>query len=180
MGYFARVTKRVTPAQDDEKRVNAVIMGRKTWDSIPERFRPLKGRLNVVVTRNTADKKWIALNKSQDEGPIIVSSVPAALDELRSQHGQVAVERVFVIGGSSIYKAALELPQTNRVLLTKIRKEFECDTFFPVNLDGDEGARMGWKRRDKEELEDFAGESIESEMEEKEIRFEFCLYERET
>ena len=47
MAYFARVTRRA-PAQQ----VNAVVMGRRTWESIPPKFRPLKGRRNVVVSRN--------------------------------------------------------------------------------------------------------------------------------
>ncbi|POR33494.1 Uncharacterized protein TPAR_06305, partial [Tolypocladium paradoxum] len=53
MQYFARVTTRLPP-QSPPGAVNAVIMGRKTWDSIPPRFRPLKDRLNIVITRSAA------------------------------------------------------------------------------------------------------------------------------
>ncbi|CAG9937614.1 unnamed protein product [Clonostachys rosea f. rosea IK726] len=54
MQYFARVTTRLPP-QAAPGSVNAVIMGRKTWDSIPPKFRPLKDRLNIVITRSAKD-----------------------------------------------------------------------------------------------------------------------------
>jgi dihydrofolate reductase/thymidylate synthase len=50
MAYF----KRKTSAVEKEGNVNAVIMGRKTWESIPAKFRPLPGRLNIILTRNEA------------------------------------------------------------------------------------------------------------------------------
>ena len=54
MGFFARVTKRTSPSTSTEgvKKMNAVLMGRKTWESIPPKFRPLKDRLNIVITSN--------------------------------------------------------------------------------------------------------------------------------
>ncbi|KAF2751257.1 dihydrofolate reductase, partial [Sporormia fimetaria CBS 119925] len=123
MGYFARVTKRVpslssptsssSEAQSSQrKRINAVIMGRKTWDSIPEKFRPLKGRLNVVVTRDGENASGLALHGG-------------------STSREPEIARIFVIGGASLYEAALGLRDTERVLLTKIHTEYECDTFFP-------------------------------------------------
>ncbi|KAF2002396.1 hypothetical protein P154DRAFT_618486 [Amniculicola lignicola CBS 123094] len=192
MAYFARVTKRVSapPAvtatasgtiADTRRVVNAVVMGRKTWDSIPEKFRPLKGRVNVVVTRGVGDEKWSALQRSE-EGPVVVGSVGEAVESLSSggfnaqilASSQLGIEKVFVIGGASIYKAALEGPEARRVLLTKIGKEFECDTFFPVDLEKDEG----WRRGSKDELERVVGEEVPGEMEEKGVTFEFCLFER--
>jgi dihydrofolate reductase len=177
MGYFARVTKRVSEGQ---RRVNAVVMGRKTWDSIPEKFRPLKGRVNVVVTRKP---EQFSAAKEVDgdnvEGPIVAGSMSAALDKLHSfssSQGPPPVHRIFVIGGSSIYNAALQLPQTDRVLLTKIRKEYECDTLFSVDLDA-EGS--GWVKRGRKELEEWTGESItEGGVEEAGVEFEFGMYER--
>lgn len=166
--------------------MNAVVMGRKTWDSIPARFRPLEGRLNVVVTRKpemfSADEH--AGDKAKrDEGPIAVGSVTEALEKLQAydsgtkeaetEQDAIDVETVFVIGGATIYDAALKLPQTNRVLLTKIHDEFECDTFFSVDLDKDEG----WRRSSQEKLEELAGERIEA-LEEKGVKFEFSMYER--
>ncbi|KAF2864761.1 dihydrofolate reductase-like domain-containing protein, partial [Massariosphaeria phaeospora] len=161
MAYFARVTKRVparpstsastsAPGSAGIQRVNAVVMGRRTWDSIPERFRPLKGRLNVVVTRDGGARRGVEGGSGESApSPSPSPTSPNAAGQQRPQ-----IERVFVIGGASIYKAALALPQTNRVLLTKIAREYECDTVFPVDLDGEEGE---WKRVGRERLEEFVG-----------------------
>ncbi|KAF2789198.1 hypothetical protein K505DRAFT_328403 [Melanomma pulvis-pyrius CBS 109.77] len=195
MGYFARVTKRVPPQPSaaisgPSRRVNAVVMGRKTWDSIPERFRPLKGRVNVVITRGVADVRWTTTTGAEKnasggkedvdfEGPIIAPSISAALSALRSSDlaaRNVHIERVFVIGGASIYKVALDLPQTDKVLLTKIKTEFECDTYFPLDLNKE----REWKLAGRERLEEFVGEEVEEGgVAEKGVGFEFCLYEKE-
>jgi dihydrofolate reductase len=91
-----------------------VIMGRRTWESLPERFRPLPERRNVVVTRNDG---WSA------EGAERAASVEGAL---RLVEGE---ERVFVIGGGEIYAAAL--PFADELVLTEIELDVEGDTFFP-------------------------------------------------
>ncbi len=92
-----------------------VIMGRKTWDSLPARFRPLPGRTNIVVTRNAA---W------QAEG----AQVAHSLEEALSLAGPCA--EVFVIGGEQLYTAAL--PWAQRLVLTEIDRDFEGDTQFPA------------------------------------------------
>lgn len=182
MGYFARVTKRVsTPSSTGGKRrVNAVLMGRKTWDSIPPKFRPLKDRLNIVITRN-ADEFSKSLDKrSELEGPIVASGIVDALSRLEDRRDlpseELEVDRIYVIGGAAVYRTALELPQTKRVLLTEIHKEYECDTFFSVNLE--ESAI--WKKASKKEVEEFTGETLEEGgIEEQGVKFEFCMFERE-
>jgi dihydrofolate reductase len=93
---------------------HSVIMGRKTWDSLPERFRPLPDRRNIVVTRNM---QW------QTYGAHTVTSFEAALQCV--QHEQ----RAFVIGGAQLY--ALALPLANELILTEIDAAFEADCFFP-------------------------------------------------
>jgi dihydrofolate reductase len=92
-----------------------VIMGRKTWDSVPERFRPLPGRRNLVVTRNPS---WRA------EGAEPVASLDAALARVAD------VPRASVIGGGALY--ALALPHADTLVLTEIDTAFDgADTFFP-------------------------------------------------
>jgi dihydrofolate reductase len=91
-----------------------VIMGRKTWDSLPSRFRPLPGRRNLVVTRN-AD--WHA------EGAEPAGSLDAALE------GLGGVPKAFVIGGAELY--ALALPLADELVLTEIDAELDGDVFFP-------------------------------------------------
>ena len=170
MSYFARVTKRV-PLPSSGR--NAVIMGRKTWESIPPKFRPLKDRINVVLTRSTTS--------FGNSGPDVVTvsefdGSGGALEKLR----QMDVGRVFVIGGSSVYQAALELPHTNRILLTKIYKDFECDTHFPIDLSNDRTAEgSGWRRCNRKELEELVREDVGSgKKTEGDVEFEFYLYSR--
>ena len=96
-----------------------VVMGRRTWDSIPARFRPLPGRRNIVVTRN---RKWYG------DGAEPAGSLDEAL-------GLAAGAReVFVIGGAAIYAAAL--PFADELRLTEIDAEIDGDTLFPP-IDGD-------------------------------------------
>jgi len=151
-------------------------MGRKTWDSIPPKHRPLKDRLNVVITRDTAAFSQSLGRESPSanavEQPIVASGVLDALSQLETRED---VDRVFVIGGASIYATALELPQTKRVLLTKIAQEYECDTYFPVNLEESEV----WKRVGGKEMGEWIGEEVAEQVEEKGVRFEFYMFERE-
>jgi dihydrofolate reductase len=91
-----------------------VIMGRKTWDSLPARFRPLPGRRNIVVTRNPA---WHA------EGAEPAGSFDAAL----ALAGDAP--KVFVIGGAELY--ALALPRADELELTEIDADLDGDAFFP-------------------------------------------------
>lgn len=91
-----------------------VVMGRRTWDSLPERFRPLPGRRNIVVTRNLA---WAADGAER----------AASLDEaLRLADG---AGEVFVIGGAEIFAAAL--PTADRLVLTEIELDVEGQVLFP-------------------------------------------------
>lgn len=93
---------------------HAVIMGRKTWESLPAKFRPLPGRRNIVVTRNRAYSA---------DGAAIADSLPAAI-------AAVGSGEAFVIGGAELYSAAL--PLADCLQLTEIDAAFEGDTRFPA------------------------------------------------
>ena len=95
-----------------------VIMGRKTWDSLPARFRPLPGRRNIVITRQT---DW------SEDGVQRTSSLPEALQLCEQDK---AASTVWVIGGGQIYAQAL--PLADRVEVTDIAQDFAGDTFAPV------------------------------------------------
>ena len=95
-----------------------LIMGRKTWESLPEKFRPLPGRLNVVVSR---DPLYPAT------GAILASSLEAALRQAYSACSPSA--EIFVIGGAELYRQAL--PLADRLYLTEVDEDFAGDTFFP-------------------------------------------------
>ena len=95
-----------------------VIMGRKNFESIPHKYRPLPNRTNVVITRQ-AD--YTA------EGCVIVNSLGSAL-QIAKQNGDI---EPFIIGGGQIYKLALEAKLVDKIYLTKINHTFDGDTFFP-------------------------------------------------
>ncbi|MBA4328611.1 MAG: dihydrofolate reductase [Polaromonas sp.] len=92
-----------------------VIMGRKTWDSLPPRFRPLPGRTNIVITRNAS---W------QADGAQRVAS----LDEALAQAGNAP--EIWVIGGAQIYAQAE--PLASRAEVTEIAQDFEGDAYAPT------------------------------------------------
>lgn len=115
MKYF----KETTLAANRGKK-NAVIMGRKTWQSIPDRFRPLAGRVNAVLTRNHD----VVLPK----GCFQFSDISEALDAL-SCNGDL--EQIFVIGGASLYAQTINLLQCQKLYITRIDDVFDCDVFFP-------------------------------------------------
>ena len=96
-------------------RGHAVIMGRRTWESLPPRFRPLPGRRNIVVTHNAA---------FDAPGAETVSSLDAAL---RSVSGEALA---FVIGGAQLYAQAL--PRADELVLTEIDADLDGDVHFPA------------------------------------------------
>ena len=91
-----------------------IIMERKTWESLPEKFRPLPGRHNIVVSRNLDYKA---------PGATLVSSLEDAIHLTRSD------DETFVIGGETLYRQALA--QAHRLYLTEIDQDYEGDAFFP-------------------------------------------------
>jgi dihydrofolate reductase len=95
-----------------------VIMGRKNFESIPHKYRPLPDRTNIVITRQSRYKAG---------GCIVVNSVEAAL-EIAKNNGDI---EPFIIGGGQIYKLALEANLVDKIYLTKVRHSFDGDTFFP-------------------------------------------------
>ena len=102
---------------------HTVVMGRKTWDSLPRK--PLPGRINVVVTRQT---DW------QADGAVAAASLEKALAD--------ASGTVMVIGGAEIYDHAL--PLATRIELTEVHKNFDGDAQFAFD-------RSGWQETARED-----------------------------
>lgn len=96
---------------------HSVIMGRKTWESLPEKFRPLPGRTNIVVTRQAG---YTAA------GALVVDSFETARVAAARAPG---ANEIFVIGGGKLYAAAL--PDADRLYLTLIDDEKDGDVYFP-------------------------------------------------
>ena len=103
----------------DTTKGHVVIMGRKNYDSIPEKYRPLPGRTNVVLSRQA---------NFEAEGCLVFDSLATCLQNLELQDGQKA----FIIGGAQIYALALESGLVKEIFLTHIDKSYDADTFFPV------------------------------------------------
>lgn len=117
----AKHFRQLTTKTEDPKKRNAVIMGRKTWESLPEDFRPLPGRVNCVLTHRG--------DYHLPPGVVTATSLPAAIQQLNRP--DLNVESVFVIGGSAVFAEAIHRPDCVRLELTEIDAEFPADTFFP-------------------------------------------------
>lgn len=92
---------------------HTVIMGRKSWESIPERYRPMKNRQNIIITRDSSYKV---------EGALVVSSLGEATKKSNKK-------KIYIIGGGQIYN--LGLPYADTLDLTLIEANNPADTFFP-------------------------------------------------
>ena len=117
MKFFQRTT-----------RGHHVITGRKNYESIPEKYRPLKDRTNLVVTRTPGYEAF---------GAVVVNSLEEALALARWNGEQEA----FIIGGGQIYAEAFRLGVVDRVYLTTVHAQVDGDTYFP---DLDERWKETW------------------------------------
>ncbi|XP_022657529.1 dihydrofolate reductase-like isoform X2 [Varroa jacobsoni] len=124
MKHFARVTTNTT----DPDKCNAVVMGRRTWESIPENRRPLPRRINIVISSGLCQE-------SVPEGVKVAKSFDEALEIAGTGccKGQSRVERIFVIGGTQVYVDAMRHPAMDTVYLTEVLGQFECDTFLNID-----------------------------------------------
>lgn len=109
-----------------QNKKNIVIMGNNTFKSIPEQFRPLKHRLNIILTKSQIFNQEYNLNHNvlyfNDVLPLL-----CFLDKNKNE-----INKVWIIGGSHIYKQFLELQIINKIYLTLIpNNNFNCDVFFP-------------------------------------------------
>ena len=105
MKYFMETTKG-----------HHVIMGRKNYESIPHKFRPLPERTNIIVTKQ---------DDYEAKDCIITNSIESAIDVARNDRP----DEIFIIGGGQIYAHSIDL--ADRLYITEVHKSFEGDTFFP-------------------------------------------------
>ena len=130
-------------------------MGRKTWESLPAKFKPLPNRLNVILTRETK------LEDANDENGLvqIYSEFDVALESLSKNP---KVNEIFVIGGSTVYELALGKysDYCKLVFLTRINKQFEADCFMPK----------------MDELKTFSKLFISKTYSHDDITFDYCFY----
>ena len=102
-----------------EKTLNHhIITGRKNYISIPEKYRPLANRINIVLTRQTNFK---------EDGCVVLHSLEDAITYSENNNES----ELFIIGGGQIYKEALAKGLIDRMYITHVHQEFDGDTFFP-------------------------------------------------
>ena len=107
---------------------NMVVMGRKTWNSIPNKHKPLKNRLNVVLTRNKDVRLKHEIESYKDT---IVKYDFSEILEVSKLNKDFNISNIFIIGGESLYKMALESDSISKIYVTEVYEDFDCDTFFP-------------------------------------------------
>ncbi len=95
-----------------------VVMGRKNYESIPERFRPLPNRENAVLSRSS---------DYQADGCVVFTSLDACLEHYSGETDRT----VFIIGGGQIYAEALKSGKVTEMFITHVDHAYEADTFFP-------------------------------------------------
>ncbi|MBF0595010.1 MAG: dihydrofolate reductase [Candidatus Omnitrophica bacterium] len=128
---------------------NVVVMGRKTWESLPAKFRPLPGRLNIVISSRS--------NMILPDGVLCASSLRLALEIVQKIQD---VADVFVIGGGMLFAEAIKLDACQGLYVTHIDGDFLCDVFFPQISEN-------FKIVNKSDL-----------LEEQGLRFYFCDYKK--
>ncbi len=114
MQHFTNTTKK-TKAPNKQ---NGLLMGWVTWESLPKKFRPLPGRKNVVLSRDPYDA----------DGQEVFDDIFKAIESLKNDEN---IENIFIMGGASIYKYAVENLDLDGLYITHIDKSYDCDTFFP-------------------------------------------------
>ena len=119
--YFSKITS----TTQDPTKINAIIMGRKTWDSLPRK--PLPNRVNIIITRDISRKE------KHSENVVWSQSMEEAIKYVKSNS---QIEDTYVIGGESIYSDVINnhYSQIHRLYYTEIHDDFQCDQFFPIEL----------------------------------------------
>ena len=100
---------------------SVVIMGRKNYLSIPEKFRPLKNRTNIIITKNTGFKA---------KDCVVTNSLEKAIEL-----GEKEKKDIFIIGGGMVYQYAIQNELVDLIYLTRVHAKIKGDTFFPkINM----------------------------------------------
>jgi len=123
-----------------------VIMGRKTWDSFPEKFKPLPGRFNIIITnrpdeyREQYDEQKKDVRFTSSSGAALVAAYARAV---------ITGTEVYIIGGASIYKEYLDMGVVERILATEVVGDYSGDVHFP------EFDPQAWDREIKQQNAEF-------------------------
>lgn len=120
---------RKTTTQCEESKINAVIMGKNSWKTIPEKYRGLSNRFNVVVSTTMTDEELITDNKTNTPA-IVARSFDDALDFCEHTDN---ISNIFICGGERIYQEAIRNKVITESYITLINKDYQCTSFFPMD-----------------------------------------------
>jgi len=150
MKYF----KETTTNTKDLAKLNAVVMWKVTWESIPSKFRPFSNRINCILSRSITQE---SINSKIDDFVLYFNSIDSCIDELLQKDN---LESIFVIGWANIYNQFLSYPKLDEIYLTQIKWDHNCDVFFD------------WVPKD------FVLKSETEMFEENGIEFKYLVYKR--
>ena len=178
MAHFRKVTS--TPPAPGL--TNTVIMGRKTWDSIPPRFRPLEGRTNIILSRKGA-AGVTGITGDTNEDVLVAASIEEAMQKLegRANHGHT-----FIIGGGEIYSQGVKSGLVKKVIYTNVKglpDDTKFDAFFPELCDAEWDcvpytAKENSENEDVNHMNKKAKKAVEHEDPKSGLRYEFLEYIR--
>jgi len=144
MDHFAEITIKAAAGK-----INAVIMGKNTWESLPPKFRPLPERLNVVLYETN--------DYLVPDGVLLYNSFEQALAELEKR---TDLNEIFVIGGASLYTYTIKQPECSKLYLTEIQSTFTVDTYFPQ-------LPPAFKKIEESQI-----------IQENSLQFKYCVYQK--
>ncbi|KAI0981637.1 hypothetical protein GJ496_006809 [Pomphorhynchus laevis] len=147
---------------------NVVIMGRKTWEAIPVKHRPLKYRYNIVISN--------ILSALEDEckPDYICNSLQKALSWIQQENNFERISKVFVIGGSRLYNECLVHPNIGLIFCTQILKDFKCDNF--INIEWNKFVDLKYTDPELEDFPVYATAIKEGKLTEDSLEYQFkCL-----
>ena len=149
MAYFKSIT-----CNSPSNKKNVVIMGRKTWESIPEKYRPLPDRINIILSsKPDKNKDHIYFFQSLDD----------ALSACEKWASEDRINDLFCIGGANLYQQCIALENCHKLYITKLHKHYACDAFFP---DYDEKFSL------------IQRSPLQKSKKDSSLEFEFLLYSR--
>ncbi len=122
-----KLFKKITTTVENKNKQNAVIMGRKTWESIPQKFRPLPNRINIILS-TTMEKK----ETENVDSVYVVNSLKDLDTTIKQLKKEEKLAKSFIIGGATLYNKMFELDKITKVHVSLVNDDYECDTFIDM------------------------------------------------
>ena len=167
--YEMRYFRHTTLFTKNKDRLNAVLMGYNTWVSIPQKFKPLDKRINIIISNNHYDDVINDIKLYNYDDTYCFKTIPQAMAYLDLKEN---IETCFVIGGQSIYDYFIKHDLLKEYYITKIMNslEYDCDVFLP---------KINYDKLQQTDKNDVISEKDCRELHtnnRKEVFYRFCVY----